>query len=86
MVGKQGIDGIKRMGNTLWAFVLRLIISKLVQHKIFHRYSWVRVNKRSLVEYIAVDDRMKHNMSDAKVLLNGSGHFVVETKVKIEDK
>ncbi len=55
------------------------------QHKMIHRYTWARGDKRSLIDYIAVDNRLRREVEDAKVvrgLFSGSDHFAVVAKVR----
>ncbi len=53
------------------------------QHKIIHRYTWARGDARSLIDYLAVDYRLKREEEDAKVvreLFSDSDHFAVVAK------
>ncbi len=59
------------------------------QHKMIHRYMWVRGNERSLIDYIAVDNRLRREVEDAKVvrgLFSGSEHFAVVAKVRMRGR
>ncbi len=50
------------------------------QHKMIHRYTWARGNERSLIDYIDVDNRLRREVEDAKVvrgMFSGSDHFAV---------
>ncbi len=38
------------------------------QHKMIPKYIWVKGNARSLVDYIAVDNRLRREVEDAKVV------------------
>ncbi len=54
------------------------------QHKMIHRYTWARGNERSLIDYIAVDNRLRREVEDTKVvrgMFSGSDHFAVVAKV-----
>ncbi len=65
-----------------------LLSNTFLQHKMIHRYTWVRGNERSLNDYIAVDNRLKREVEDAKVvrgLFSGSDHFAVVAKVRMRE-
>ncbi len=58
------------------------------QHKMIHRYTWARGNERSMIDYIAVDNRLRREVEDAKVvrgLFSDSDHFVVVVKVRMRE-
>ncbi len=38
------------------------------QDKMIHRYTWARGNERSLIDYIAVNNRLRREVEDAKVV------------------
>ncbi len=74
------------MDNTLWTSVL--FFSNTFQHKMIHRYTWARGNKWSLIDYIAVDNRLRREVKDAKVvrgMFSGSDHFAVVAKVSPDE-
>ncbi len=59
------------------------------QHKIIHRYTCARRDERSLIDYIAVDNRLRREVEDDKVvrgLFSGSGHFAVVAKVRMRER
>ncbi len=59
------------------------------QHKIIHRYTWARGDARSLIDYIAVDYRLKREEEDAKVvreLFSDSDHFAVVAKGRMRER
>ncbi len=56
-----------------------------LQHKMIHRYIWARGDDRSLIDYIAVDNRLRREVEDAKVvkgLFSNSDHFAAVAKVR----
>ncbi len=56
------------------------------QHKMIHRYTWARGNDISLLDYIAVDNRLRREVEDAKVvrgIFSGSDHFAIVAKVRM---
>ncbi len=58
-------------------------------HKMIHRYTWTRGNERSLIDYIAVDNRLRREVEDAKVvrgLFSDSDHFAVVVKVRMRER
>ncbi len=61
------------------------------QHKMIHRYTWRREDggeEKSLIDYIAVDERLRKDVMDAKMVrgaLEGSDHYAVEVKM-LRDK
>ncbi len=63
------------------------------QHKMIHRYTWRRREdggeEKSLIDYIVVDERLRKDVTDAKVVrgaLEGSEHYAVVVKMKLRDK
>ncbi len=64
------------------------ISNTFFQHKMIHKYTWARGNKRSLIDYIAVDNRLRREVEDAKVvrgMFSGSDHFAVVAKVRMRE-
>ncbi len=56
------------------------------QYKMIHRYTWARGNEKSLIDYIAVDSRLRREVEDAMVvrgMFSGSGHFAVVAKARM---
>ncbi len=45
-----------------------LFLLNTFQHKMIHRYTWARGNERSLIDYIAVDSRLRREVEDAMVV------------------
>ncbi len=59
------------------------------QHKMIHRYAWARGNERSLIDYIAMDTRMRREVEDAKVvrgIFSVSDHFAIVMKVRTRER
>ncbi len=59
------------------------------QHKMIHRYTWARGNERSLTDYTALDNRLRREVEDAKVvrrLFIDSDHFAVVAKVRMRER
>ncbi len=54
-----------------------------------HRYTWARGDERNLIDYIAVDNRLRREVKDAKVvrgLIFDSDHFAVVAKVRMRER
>ncbi len=60
------------------------------QHKMIHMYTWyTRGNERSLIDYIAADNRLRREVEDAKVvrgMFSGSDNFAVVAKVRMRER
>ncbi len=59
------------------------------QHKMIHRCTWARGNERSLIDYIAVDNRLRREMEVVMVvrgLFSGSDNFAVVAKVRMRER
>ncbi len=62
VVGKYGVEGVNENGQYLVAICTErgpLLSNTFFQHKMIHRYSWARGDERSLIDYIAVDNRLR---------------------------
>ncbi len=66
------------------------LANTFIRHRLVLRYTWRRMDERdkqkSLIDYIAVDERIKKDVLDARVmreLLDGSDHYAVVAKIKI---
>ncbi len=65
MVGKWGVDGMNENGEHLVDVCAErgLFANTFFQHRMVHRYTWRRMDERdeqkSLIDYIAVDERLK---------------------------
>ncbi len=69
------------------------LANTFLQHKMIHQYTWRRGEdrgeKRSLIDYIAVDEILRKDVLDAKVVrgaLEGSDHYAVVIKIMLRDK
>ncbi len=54
-----------------------------------HRYTWARGNETSLIDYIAVDKRLRREVENAKVvreLFSGLDHFAAVVKVRMRGR
>ncbi len=63
------------------------------KHKMIHRYTCRRREdggeEKSLIAYIAVEERLRKDVLDAKVVrgaLEGSNHYAVVVKIMLRDK
>ncbi len=63
-----------------------LFLANTFLRKMIHRYTWRRGDggeQKSLIDYIAVDERLKRDVHNAKVVrgvLEGSDHYTVVAK------
>ncbi len=58
-----------------------------------HRFTWRRredgEEEKSLIDYIAVDERLRKDVQDTKVVrgaLEGSDHYAIVVKIMLRDK
>ncbi len=92
VVGKYVVDGVNENGQYLvdiCAEMGLLLSNTFFQHKMIHRYTWARGNNRSLIDYIAVDNRLRREVEDAKVvigLFSGLDHFAVVAQVRMRER
>ncbi len=59
------------------------------QHKMIHSYTWAKGNERSLTDYTTVDNRLRREVEDAKVvrgIFSGLDHFAVVAKVRMRER
>ena len=71
VVGKWGIEGVNENGQYLVDVCAErglFIANAFFQHRLIHRHSWRRGNERSLIDFIAIDNRVKRDVLDAKVM------------------
>ncbi len=70
VVGGYGVEGVTENGQHLVDICAErgLFLSDTFQHKMIHRYTWARGDARSLIDYIAVDNILKREVEDAKVV------------------
>ncbi len=95
VVGKWGVEGVNENGEHLVDVCSErgLFLANTFQHKIIQQYMWRRGEdggeERSLIDYIAVDERLRKDVLDAKVVrgaLEGSDHYAVVVKIILRDK
>ncbi len=70
VVGKYGVAGVNENGQYLVDICAErgLFLLNTFHHKMIHRYTWTRGNEKSLIDYIAVDNRLRREVEDAKVI------------------
>ncbi len=59
------------------------------QHRMIHRYTWAKGEARSLISYIALDNRLRRKVEDAKVvrgLFIDSDDFAVVAKIRMRQR
>ncbi len=92
VVGKFSADGVNNNEQYLVGICAErglFFANIFFQHKMIHRYTWARGNERSLIDYIAVDNRMGREVEHAKVvrgMFRGSDHFAVVVKVRMRER
>ncbi len=92
----MGYSGVNKNGEQLVDVCAErglLLANTFFQHRLIHRYTWRRRDERgkqkSLIDYIAVDERIKNDVLDARVvrgMFDGSDYFIVLAKAQIIDK
>ena len=92
IVGKWGVPGMNENGEYLVDMCAErglFLANTFFEHKMIHRYTWRRRDaeeeQKGLIDYIAVDERLKKDVMDAKVvrgLFQGSDHFAVLAEVR----
>lgn len=45
-----------------------MFLANTFHHKMMHRYTWAKGNKMNLIDYIAVENRLKSEVHDTKVV------------------
>ncbi len=94
VVGKYDVEGVNENGQYLVDICAErglFLLNTFFRHKMIHRYTWARGNKRSLTDYIliAVDNRLRREVKDAKAvrgLFSDSNHFAVVAKVRMRER
>ena len=96
VVGKWGVDGVNENGEYLVDTCAErglFLTNTFFEHKMIHRYTWKRRDERgdqmSVIDYIAVDEFLRKDVLDAKVVRGmcvGSDHYAVLAKFKIRSK
>ena len=66
------------------------LVNTFLHHKMIHRYTWrrrdERSKQRSMTDYIALDERLRKDVLNAKVvrgMFEGSDHYTVLAKIRI---
>ena len=96
LVGKWGVDGVNENGEHLVDICAErglFLANTFFQHKQIHRYTWRRRDERgeqkSVIDYIAVDERLKKDVLDARVvrgMFDGSDHYAVVAKIRVRGR
>jgi len=96
VVGKWGVPGVNENGECLVDVCAErglFLANTFFEHKMIHRYTWRRSDEREeqkgLIDYIAVDERLRKDVLDARAvrgLFQGSDHFAVLAEVRIKVK
>ena len=96
VVGKWGVDGINENGEHLVDMCAErglFLANTFFQHKLIHRYTSRRRDERdeqkSMIHYMAVDERLKKDVLDARVvrgMFDGSDHYAVVAKIQIRGR
>ena len=97
VVGKYGVDGVNENGEMLVDMCAErclFLANTFFEHKHIHRFTWEgrggREGQKSMIDFIAVDERMRMDVVDAKVvrgLFSGaSDHFPVLMKMRTRGK
>ncbi len=94
VVGKWSVDGVNENGEQLMDVCADrglFLANTFSQHRLIHRYTWRRRDERgkqkSMIDDIAVDERIKNDVLDARVvrgMFDGSDHYVVLLRYKSE--
>ncbi len=96
VVGKWGVEGVNENYVHLVDVCAErglFLANTFFQDKIIHWYTWRRREdggeEKSLIDYIVVDERLRKDVVDAKVVrgaLEGSDHYTVMVKIMLRDK
>ncbi len=92
----RGVEGVNENDEQLVDVCAErglFVANTFFQHKMIHWYTWRRRDDRSdqksMIDYIAVDERLKRDVHDVKVVrgvLEGSDHYAVVVKMTVRDK
>ncbi len=95
VVGQWGLEGVNENGEHLVDVCAErglFLVNTFFQHKMIHWYTWRRREdggeQKSLIDYTAVDERLREDVLDAKVVrgvLEGSDHYAVVVKIMLRD-
>ncbi len=72
VVRKYGVEGVNENGQYLVDTCAErglFLSNTFFQHKMVHRYTWARGNEKSLIDYIAVDNRLRREVEDSNTKL-----------------
>ncbi len=96
VVGKWGVERVNENGEHLVDICAErglFLANTFFQREMIHRYTWRRRedggNEKSLIDSVAVDERLRKDVLDAKVVrgsLEGSDHYAVVVKIMLRDK
>ncbi len=71
VVGRYGVEEVNKNGQQLVDICAEkglFLTNTFFQHKMTHRYTWARGDERSLIDYIPVDNRLRREVEDDKVV------------------
>ena len=96
IVGKWGVPGTNENGNYLVDVCAerRLFLANTCfEHKMIHRFTWGRkvgdVEQKGLIDYVAVDERLRSEVRDARVvrgMFRDSDHMAVLVRLRTREK
>ncbi|KAK4327054.1 hypothetical protein Pmani_002500 [Petrolisthes manimaculis] len=96
VVGKWGVNGINENGECLVDLCAEaglFLANTCFEHKLIHRYTWKRRDERgeqmSLIDYVAVDERLRKDVLDARVvrgMFQCSDHYAVLARIRVRAK
>ncbi|MCP5003018.1 MAG: hypothetical protein GY941_03575 [Planctomycetes bacterium] len=93
VVGRWGVEGVNENGEYLVDLCSErglFLANTFFEHKMIHRFTWKRRDEMSeqmsLIDYIAVDERLRKDVLDAKVvrgMYEGSDHYMVMARMRV---
>jgi len=96
VVGKWGVPGRNENGDSLVELCAErglFLANTYFEHKMIHRYTWRRGSlqneQKGLIDFIAVDKRLKRDVTDAKVvrgMFERSDHLAVLMKMEVHER
>lgn len=95
IVGQWGVDGVNDSGKHRVDICAAagLFFVNTFWHRLIHRCTWrsrdERSDQQSVINYIALDEKLGKNVLDAKVLrerFDRSEHYAALPKIKIRDR
>lgn len=87
VLGKHGDDRVNENGRALIEVCLAfdlVITNTWFEHKPVHTYTWHRGDRKSVIDFVIVDERMKAKVTDTRVFRGvnvGSDHHLVMTRL-----